>query len=50
MNSATQDMMLGEETRFRYLGAYMSFFEIPRRPEDDNWAWTVNGVGGPSSP
>jgi 2-polyprenyl-6-methoxyphenol hydroxylase-like FAD-dependent oxidoreductase len=46
MSSATRATVLGEETRFRYLGAYMSFFKIPRRLEDDNWAVTVNGIGG----
>jgi 2-polyprenyl-6-methoxyphenol hydroxylase-like FAD-dependent oxidoreductase len=24
----------------------MAFFKIPRRPEDDKWACTVNGIGG----
>ena len=46
ISSSTRDMVLARETRFRYLGAYMSFFKIPRRPEDDNWAYTVNGIGG----
>jgi 2-polyprenyl-6-methoxyphenol hydroxylase-like FAD-dependent oxidoreductase len=46
MSSSTRDMVLAEETHFRYLGAYMSFFKIPRRPQDDNWAYTVNGIGG----
>lgn len=45
-NSATRAMMLAEETRLRYLGAYMAFFKIPRRPEDDGWAWSVNGSEG----
>lgn len=45
-SSATRAKILAQETRFRYLGAYMSFFKIPRRPEDDNWAYSVNGVGG----
>ena len=47
-SSATRAKILARETRFRYLGAYMSFFKIPRRPEDDNWAYSVNGVGGTS--
>jgi 2-polyprenyl-6-methoxyphenol hydroxylase-like FAD-dependent oxidoreductase len=46
VSSPTRGKVLGRETHFRYLGAYMSFFKIPRRPEDDNWAHTVNGVGG----
>jgi 2-polyprenyl-6-methoxyphenol hydroxylase-like FAD-dependent oxidoreductase len=46
MNSSTRNLVLAEETRFRYLGAYMAFFKIPRRPEDDNWACTVNGIRG----
>lgn len=45
-SSTTRAMMLGEETRLRYLGAYMSFFKIPRRAEDDGWAWSVNGNDG----
>jgi 2-polyprenyl-6-methoxyphenol hydroxylase-like FAD-dependent oxidoreductase len=46
MNSSTRTMVLAQQTHFRYLGAYMAFFKIPRRPEDDNWAYTVNGIGG----
>ncbi|WP_445169693.1 FAD-dependent monooxygenase [Mycolicibacterium sp. Dal123E01] len=46
IGSATRQMVMAEHVRFRYLGAYMSFFNIPRRPEDDHWALTVNGVGG----
>lgn len=46
INSSTRDLVLATETDFRYLGAYMSFFKIPRRPQDDKWAHTVNGVGG----
>lgn len=46
VSSATRAMVLPDETHFRYLGAYMSFFKIPRRPEDDNWAVSVNGAGG----
>lgn len=46
INASTRGMVLAEQTHLRYLGAYMSFFNIPRRPEDDNWAHTVNGVGG----
>jgi 2-polyprenyl-6-methoxyphenol hydroxylase-like FAD-dependent oxidoreductase len=46
MSSSTRNLVLAEQTRFRYLGAYMAFFKIPRRPEDDNWAHTVNGIGG----
>jgi 2-polyprenyl-6-methoxyphenol hydroxylase-like FAD-dependent oxidoreductase len=46
ISSSTRDMVLAEQTHFRYLGAYMSFFKIPRRPQDDNWAYTVNGIGG----
>ena len=45
-NSTTRGMTLAAQTHFRYLGACMAFFKIPRRPEDDKWAWTVNGVGG----
>lgn len=46
ISSSTRKLVLAEQTRFRYLGAYMAFFKIPRRPEDDNWACTVNGIGG----
>jgi 2-polyprenyl-6-methoxyphenol hydroxylase-like FAD-dependent oxidoreductase len=46
LNSSTRRMVLAEQTQIRYFGAYMSFFNIPRRPEDDNWAYTVNGIGG----
>ena len=46
MNSPTRAMVLAEQTRFRYLGAYMAFFKIPRREEDDQWAETVNGIRG----
>ncbi|RZN31706.1 FAD-binding monooxygenase [Bradyrhizobium sp. Leo121] len=46
LNSSTRGMVLAEETQLLYLGAYMSFFNVPRLPEDDNWAHTVNGIGG----
>ena len=46
MSSSTRDMVMAEQARFRYLGAYMAFFKIPRREEDDRWAHTVNGIGG----
>ncbi len=46
LNSSTREMVLAEETHLLYFGAYMSFFNIPRRPEDENWACTVNGIGG----
>ncbi len=46
IHSSTRDMVMAELTRFRYLGAYMAFFKIPRRVEDDRWACSVNGIGG----
>ncbi|MEF2265852.1 FAD-dependent monooxygenase [Janthinobacterium sp. LS2A] len=46
VSSPTRDLVLAAETRMRYLGAYMAFFNIPRRPEDDFWACSVNGIGG----
>ncbi len=46
IHSSTRDMVMAEQTRFRYLGAYMAFFKIPRRVEDDRWACSVNGIGG----
>lgn len=46
LNSSTREMMLAKQTHLLYLGAYMSFFNIPRQPADDNWAYTVNGIGG----
>lgn len=46
LSSSTRDLALAQKTRLRYLGAYMAFFKIPRRPEDDFWACSVNGIGG----
>ncbi len=46
IHSSTRDMVMAELTRFRYLGAHMAFFKIPRRVEDDRWACSVNGIGG----
>lgn len=46
INSSTRDMVMATQTSFRYLGAYMAFFKIPRREEDDRWAHSVNGIGG----
>ncbi|MDZ7884214.1 MAG: FAD-dependent monooxygenase [Mycobacterium sp.] len=46
MNSSTRGMVMAAHTHFSYLGAYMAFFKIPRRPDDDRWAYSVNGVGG----
>lgn len=46
MGSSTRSLALAQETRLRYLGVYMAFFTIPRRPEDDLWAHSVNGIGG----
>ncbi|MGK5004794.1 FAD-dependent monooxygenase [Janthinobacterium sp. LB2P70] len=46
VSSPTRELTLAAETRMRYLGAYMAFFNIPRRPEDDFWACSVNGIGG----
>lgn len=46
LSSPTRGLALAQETRMRYLGAYMAFFKIPRRPEDDLWAHSVNGIGG----
>lgn len=45
-SSSTRALALDQETRMRYLGAYMAFFRIPRRLEDDLWACSINGVGG----
>lgn len=46
LSSSTRDLALVQETRMRYLGACMAFFKIPRRPQDDLWACSVNGIGG----
>lgn len=46
LSSSTRDLALAKETQLRYLGAYMAFFKIPRCPEDDFWACSVNGIGG----
>ena len=32
ISSSTREMVLAEQTHLRYLGAYMAFFNIPRRP------------------
>jgi 2-polyprenyl-6-methoxyphenol hydroxylase and related FAD-dependent oxidoreductases len=45
IGSSTRDRYMHEITRFRYLGAYMVFFTIPRRPEDDGWASVAMGQG-----
>lgn len=45
IGSSTRGMLLAEETHFRYLGAYMAFFTIPRRPGDDGWARSAMGKG-----
>ena len=46
VSSQTRAMVMADHIKYRYLGVYMSFFKIPRRPEDDKWAWVVNGSGG----
>ncbi|ODP33049.1 FAD-dependent monooxygenase [Pandoraea sp. ISTKB] len=46
IRSSTRDLVLAEETKLRYLGAYMAFFKIPRLAEDDFWARSVHGSGG----
>lgn len=46
ISSKTRNLVFPNDIDFRYLGAYMSFFKIPRRPEDDNWVRTLNGAGG----
>ncbi|MBU8819417.1 FAD-dependent monooxygenase [Mycolicibacterium goodii] len=45
-HSSTRETVMPLQARLRYLGAYMAFFKIPRRPGDDKWARTVNGIGG----
>lgn len=45
IGSSTRSMVLAEETAFRYLGAYMAFFNIPRRAGDDGWAMSSTGKG-----
>ena len=46
VGSSTRALALAEQTRLRYLGAYMAFFNIRRRADDDSWAHSVNGIGG----
>lgn len=46
VSSPTRQLVLSAETQFRDFGAYMAFFKIPREPQDDNWACSVNGIGG----
>lgn len=38
IGSTTRDMVMPEYIHFNYLGAYMSFFTIPKTSEDDLWA------------
>lgn len=38
IGSTTRDIVMPEDIHFNYLGAYMSFFKIPKTPEDDLWA------------
>ncbi|WCE05897.1 FAD-dependent monooxygenase [Pseudoxanthomonas sp. JBR18] len=45
IGSSTRGLVLAEETRFRYLGACMAFFKIPRHPDDDDWACATLGKG-----
>jgi 2-polyprenyl-6-methoxyphenol hydroxylase-like FAD-dependent oxidoreductase len=45
LGSSTRAMVLAEETSFRYLGAHMAFFDIPRRSGDDGWAMSSLGGG-----
>jgi 2-polyprenyl-6-methoxyphenol hydroxylase-like FAD-dependent oxidoreductase len=46
IGSSTRQMVMAEHVRFRYLGAYMAYFNIPRHPNDDHWARIVNTRGG----
>ncbi|GAA4323285.1 FAD-dependent monooxygenase [Mucilaginibacter gynuensis] len=46
IGSATRDLVMPEYIHFNYLGAYMSFFTIPKSPEDDLWAKAYQVRGG----
>lgn len=46
IGSATRDMVMPELFRYNYLGAYMSFFTIPRTGADDLWAKAYQVEGG----
>ncbi|MEN3166217.1 FAD-dependent monooxygenase [Gluconobacter sp. OJB] len=41
VGSSSRKMVLSTETRFRYLGAYMAFFKIPKQSGDDCWAQSI---------
>lgn len=44
--SSTRKLVMDDNVQLKYLGAYMSFFRIPKTPDDDLWAKTYNGTGG----
>ncbi|MEO3408484.1 FAD-dependent monooxygenase [Mucilaginibacter sp. CAU 1740] len=46
IGSTTRDMAMPEYIRFNYLGAYMSFFTIPKTATDDFWAKAYRVTGG----
>ncbi|MCV7226260.1 FAD-dependent monooxygenase [Mycolicibacterium komossense] len=46
IGSSTRQMVMAEHVRFRYLGAYMAYFNIPKHPGDDHWARVVHALGG----
>jgi len=46
IGSTTRDLVMPEYTHFNYLGAYMSFFKIPKTQEDDFWAKAYQVRGG----
>jgi len=46
IGSTTRSLVMPELTRFNYLGAYMSFFTIPKEKEDDLWAKGFQAIGG----
>lgn len=47
IGSSTRKIVLNDQVQFRYLGVYISYFRIPKRPEDaDLWARSYNAKGG----
>lgn len=46
IGSTTRDLVMPECIKFNYLGAYMSFFSIPKVKEDDLWAKAYQVTGG----
>jgi 2-polyprenyl-6-methoxyphenol hydroxylase-like FAD-dependent oxidoreductase len=46
IGSKTRDLILGNETSFRYKGVYTSYFTIEKSLDDSQWARWCNASGG----